>query len=285
MASATTSISRESTNKNRARIAAAIFSVFLFFFILYPFWSYTFPPPGQQGIIVSFGDSDEEGSENIASTQNVSNPDQGKEDQTTNSSPKADQNTSQQKSSNQSQKLNDQDLIVEKGEIKASPSDISSSENAEKNIDKPTAQEVKAMEEARRKAEYESAKKQFGEIIGKGIGNEEGTNKGDPKGEPNVDVLEGISKGRSKIGGGLENRGVVFEPEIEENSQKSGKVVVRVCVNNRGEVIESKYTQKGSTTTDLDLIQVAQEGAKRYQFSKSPLERQCGTITIEFKLK
>jgi TonB family protein len=105
---------------------------------------------------------------------------------------------------------------------------------------------------------------------------------GDPLGEPDATVLEGISKGKGKVGGGLDERGVLYEPEIVEQSQESGRVVVRVCVDKNGRVIRANYTQKGSTTTDRELVEIAEISAKKYRFTPSTYEEQCGTITINF---
>jgi len=157
---------------------------------------------------------------------------------------------------------------------------------SEKSAAKNDAQENKEAAEAKKKAEYEKAKKRFGDILGKGKGSSVTSgNAGDKLGDPNRDALKGVSKGNGKIAGGLADRGLASEPDINENSQKSGIVVVKVCVGKDGRVSEASFTQRGSTTTDSDLVSAAIDGAKRYRFSKSPIEKQCGTITIEFKLK
>ena len=62
-------VDQDSKNKKRARIIAAIFAVLLFFLILYPFWSYTFPPPEQSGILVSFGEVEIGGNDSEESSQ------------------------------------------------------------------------------------------------------------------------------------------------------------------------------------------------------------------------
>ena len=100
-----------------------------------------------------------------------------------------------------------------------------------------------------------------------------------PNGDPNADNLKGISTGSGKIGGGLDGRGVKYEPRIQENSQKTGRVVVNVCVDGNGNVISAKYTQKGSTTTDAGLRQIAEENAGKFKFTASNVDQQCGTIT------
>ena len=51
-------ITPEEKNERRARIMAFIFALFLIFFLMYPFWSYPFPPPGQEGVLITFGQLD-----------------------------------------------------------------------------------------------------------------------------------------------------------------------------------------------------------------------------------
>ncbi len=143
-----------------------------------------------------------------------------------------------------------------------------------------------AAEKARKQKELEEKKKQYGDLFSNGSGDSknDGT-KGKPIGDPDGKALEGVSTGRAEIGGGLSDRGVAYEPAITDDSQKAGKVVIRVCVDNKGNVIESKYTQRGSNTTDRTLVEIAEKAASKYTFTASNIDKQCGTITIDFKLK
>lgn len=143
---------------------------------------------------------------------------------------------------------------------------------------------------AKEAADYANAKKQYGDVFGTGNGTGRGNtgkpgNQGDPNGDPNSDILTGISTGSGKVGGGLGGRGMVYGPKIQENSQRTGRVVVNVCVDKSGNVISAKYTQKGSTTADASLRQISEESSKRFKFSPSDITEQCGTITYDFKVK
>jgi outer membrane biosynthesis protein TonB len=143
--------------------------------------------------------------------------------------------------------------------------------------------EVKVIKEENPAEKMDKAKDEFGKLFSKkGTNAQNGQNQGDPLGEPDAEAISGISKGKGKVGGGLDSRGVLFEPEIVEQSQKSGKVVVRVCVDKDGKVISSKFTQKGSTTTDRELVEIAEISAMRYRFVPGELVEQCGTISINF---
>ncbi|TAK40203.1 MAG: hypothetical protein EPO28_10435 [Saprospiraceae bacterium] len=122
---------------------------------------------------------------------------------------------------------------------------------------------------------------------GKGKGNTgKPGNQGDPNGDPNSNVLEGISTGSGVVGGGLGGRGIWKQgPSIKDNSQEQGTVFLDVCVDADGNVISAEYTQKGSTTNNSRLKQLAIQNAKAWKFLKGGLDKQCGTIRYDFKLK
>ena len=106
-------------------------------------------------------------------------------------------------------------------------------------------------------------------------------NQGQPDGDPNSKVLEGMGRGAGSING-FGSRGVRSAPQLQESSQKQGRVVLSVCVNASGTVISADFKAVGSTTTDNDLIEAAKRNARQYRFEAGSAERQCGTITYNF---
>ena len=145
----------------------------------------------------------------------------------------------------------------------------------------------KAAEEAQKQEAYNKTKKSYGDLLGgsgKGNTGKPGS-QGDPNGDPNASALEGISKGSGRVGGNLSKRGVLHEPQINDRSQKTGLVVISVCVDKNGKVIKADYTQKGSTTTDSELKDLARKAALQFKFTNSDIEEECGTITVDFKVK
>lgn len=124
-------------------------------------------------------------------------------------------------------------------------------------------------------------KNDFSKLFRQGSSSSSGV-KGDPLGSRDSEIIEGITKGQGKVGEGLETRGVLYEPAFEDNSQKSGTVVIRICVDSSGRVISARYTQRGSTTTDSELITIALSNSKKYRFTPSDIPEQCGTVTISF---
>lgn len=158
-----------------------------------------------------------------------------------------------------------------------------------------------AEEKARKDAEFKKAKDSYGGMFknngqsGSGRGNTDkpgnqgsasGSNLGDPDGSPSGSKLDGIGgSGKGRIGGGLSGRKVLSAPRPVDNTQKTGRIVVKVCVDGDGRVISSEYTQAGSTSNDGDLRKLAETNARSYKFDPQPVDKQCGTITYDFRVK
>ena len=138
-----------------------------------------------------------------------------------------------------------------------------------------------------------------GNSNGNGNGNGQGNTKpggnqgaqwGKPGGDPN-----GTGTGPSGNGPGsgdgmsydLKGRTWRQKPLVFDNSQKTGKVVVGIKVDKSGNVVYAKYQQKGSTTTDPYLIQLAEQGALKSKFSADlgADEEQFGTISFKFSVQ
>ncbi len=94
-----------------------------------------------------------------------------------------------------------------------------------------------------------------------------------------------VSSSDAGLSDDISSRQVLKKPNIVDNTQKEGRVVVKICVDGSGKVISASYTQVGSTTTDAHLIDLAEKGVMEYIFSQSPAERQCGRVFIDFRLR
>jgi outer membrane biosynthesis protein TonB len=159
------------------------------------------------------------------------------------------------------------------------------------------AEKRKAQEEAARQAEekrkqeeaFNQSKSRFSDLFKSGGSKGESDNPdkkaGSITGEPNAAALDKISTGKGEASNGLGGRKIIYEPIITDNSQKTGRVVIRVCVDKSGKVVNAKFTQKGSTTTDSYLVDLAIRSAKKYKFTQSEIPEQCGDISIDFRLK
>jgi TonB family protein len=73
-------------------------------------------------------------------------------------------------------------------------------------------------------------------------------------------------------------------PQINDRSQETGKVVVDITVDKDGNVASAIPGGRGSTTTSAYLFKLAKEAAFKAKFNASPEDAdiQKGTITFVF---
>lgn len=91
--------------------------------------------------------------------------------------------------------------------------------------------------------------------------------------------------GNDQLDEGLRGRGLVGNlPVPSYPGNVSGKIVIRVAVNQHGNVTLAEYEPRGSTSSDAALIAAAIEAAKRARFTESRSFVQGGTITYNFRL-
>ncbi len=233
----------DSFNRNISLSISIIIHAILVFLILFlPSLKYDFPPPGKEGILVMFGDTKESTGEE------------------------------QEKIEEKTVEANNKAKEIQKKQKKDKKAEI---EKTIKEKDNPVIAESEK--------DIKDVKEEFSKLF-KSRGSKKKSNgiQGDPLGSKDAEILEGITRGKGKIGEGLDSRGILEEPLFDDSSQKSGTVVVKVCVDKLGNVISSRYTQRGSTTTDSELIELAVNNSKEYRFSRSNIDKQCGTITVEF---
>ena len=85
----------------------------------------------------------------------------------------------------------------------------------------------------------------------------------------------------------LSGRKLLKRPDLLDESQEEGIVVVEIVVDQSGRVIDAIPGQRGSTTTSAYLYTLARQAAKTAKFSSSDdgVSEQHGTITIVFKLQ
>jgi TonB family protein len=91
--------------------------------------------------------------------------------------------------------------------------------------------------------------------------------------------------GNDQLDEGLRGRGLVGNlPVPSYPGNASGKIVIRVAVDQHGRVTSAAYEPKGSTSSDSALISAAIAAAKRARFTESRSFVQGGTITYNFRL-
>ncbi len=279
---------KEEENKKRGLVISFIVHALLFLLFFLPLIQVVQQPQEIGGILVSFGDPNagfdalfESQEESTASAQ----------------SPESAASSNETVDISSKERVEEAPIAAkEKEAVKKESTNNATTKNkadadAKNKLDadrkaKETAAKAESDREAKEKAEFDSKKKKFSDLLGGGKGNNNTKgNQGNDKGDPNGKALDGISKGSGKVGGGLSGRGVEFEPTFADNSQKTGKVSLSICVNNEGKVTKAEFTQKGSTTSDAYLIDLARKTALKYRFSKSDIENQCGTVNVDFRVQ
>jgi outer membrane biosynthesis protein TonB len=128
---------------------------------------------------------------------------------------------------------------------------------------------------------------------GDGLGGGKG-DQGELGGDPNSKSYEGSGTGFGTgngdgIGDGnvrLAGRKLRFKPEVNDRSQAKGKVVIQIKVDRSGKVVDARYTQAGSTTSDEGLIRTSIEAAYKYRFDENQgaSEIQTGAISFIYKV-
>lgn len=273
-------IHKEDAEKDRMKgyIFSIAYLILAIGILLLPILIHTIPPPGQPGVLVSFGfedggaDDTELASSEVVEEVPVETPPEpvvSKPVERPASKPTPKVVTAENP---------DAARLAEQKKIET--------ERRNAEIQKQKAEAAAAQKKLDEQKKYEDTKSKFGDMLSKGKGNKGSQgNLGDPSGDSTGEALKGTSTGVGVIGGGLNGRGLSYSPKIQDNTQKSGKVVVKVCVNATGEVVSAEYTQAGSTTTDIELRNIAVANAKKFKFSPHTVDKQCGTISIDFRLK
>lgn len=289
---------KQQKDKERSLIATFVFHFILIVLAMLPFMSYQIPPPGQEGILVNLGLPDVgQGDENAGPAETAEEEEETIPEEEVQPEPQPETPREETKPEPVKEKevikTEDPEAIAlrrkKEQEKKAQEEqERVEREEARKKAEADAKKKAEAEAEARRKADAQKTKDQIGGLFGngKGKGNTgKPGNQGDPGGDPNSDILTGISTGSGKVGGELGSRGVSSSPKVTDNSQKQGTVVLEVCVDGDGNVTSAKYTQRGSSTTDSQLVSVAEANARRWKFTPGGPDKQCGTITYNFKLQ
>ena len=72
---------------------------------------------------------------------------------------------------------------------------------------------------------------------------------------------------------------------ILNTTKKFGKIIINIKVNSLGNVIEAKYQQIGSTSSDASLISISEQASIKTKFNPDTSNNtiQSGTITYLFR--
>lgn len=109
---------------------------------------------------------------------------------------------------------------------------------------------------------------------------------GRPGGNPNSDNYTGGGRGNSgvSISRGLQGRRFVSLPSFQDDFNENAKVAVDIRVDESGKVISATYQQRGSTTSDASMKEIAIRKALQIKLNSGSQES-VGTIIFNFKLR
>lgn len=273
--------------KREARIWAFVLHLVLLFFLIFPFGNKTEKPKNFEGIIVDFGQAVGEPTfetkEKIGAAKAVALQEEKKKKSSSSKTLEVKAKPVKQIISKTVQKEESIQANEEPAKELAKP-DTTLEEQVDSQTQKETAE---AIEEQKAEQVFNDAKSKFSDLLtnAKSKGQDVQADQGDPLGAPDVDSKLGNHTSGGSHGKGISNRTIIYRPVIQDDSQKEGRVVVHICVNAAGKVISADFKQKGSTTTDYELIKLAKDGALKYKFSPANQDEQCGSINIDFVLR
>lgn len=278
--------SQEEKYRKRGWIISIVWHILLLILLFIPFLTYPDPPPGQEGITVNLGIPEFDNIEDSAPSAANTDPEPVKEDPVKEPEPIPEPKKPEPEPVKEKEMVKTEDPEAIALKKKKAEEERKRQEQVEKQRQEEAARRKAEEDQKRREAEAEANKKKFSDLFkNSGTGDSDKNAGGDPDGKPNTGQLDKISTGAGTVTGALTGRGApVSSPKITDNSQKTGRVAIKVCVDAGGNVVSAKYTQSGSTTGDASLKAKAVANAKRWKFPKGS-QTDCGTITYTFKLQ
>ncbi len=255
--------------ERRAKRLSALFTTLFFVLVvillfLVGLWK-PWPPPPEEGVMVAFGE--------------IENVEVGGVPETTESPPVQPQIEETPQEDVMTQDVEDAPVIEEKTE--SEPKEVVKQPEPEP-IEEPVDEPVKEPEEEKPKIDPNALYKGP-----RGTLNKPGKGGGKPSGSQEGKGTTGNSGvGTSGIGYSLEGRTLKRVPQIKDESQETGIVVVRIKVDRQGRVISAEFSPAGSTTTNQRLINLALQAAKQARFNADPNAPafQSGTMTFRFRI-
>jgi len=117
---------------------------------------------------------------------------------------------------------------------------------------------------------------------------------GNPNGNPNSDSYKGnAASGNGGNGGnsgvsirsGLDGRRITKLPSFEDDFNENAKVAVDITVDKAGNVIMAIVNQRGTTTTNQNVREIALRKARGLKLNSGNSDEQTGTLVFNFKLR
>lgn len=269
-------------SSNRGLIGTLIFhTLILLIFILFGF-STPLPLPGEQGILINFGDSEtglgklepkindiQANKKQVEEQQNSEEPSKTNEGLMTQDFEEAPAvKTAEKPKIKETEKKKEKPVTAPKPEVK--------------KTEAPKVEQPVVNQRALYKGKNANTNESSSEGVAGGTGNQGGLTGSENATDHSLGTGSGTGTSFSLIG-----RNPLSLPTPDIETQKEGKVVVEIKVDREGNIVSAVPGVKGSTTLDSYLCNVAKNYALRSKFDSKPDApyNQIGTITYVFKLK
>jgi TonB family protein len=292
----------ERKNKNIGLIGTITFHVTVLLLVIFFGFVTPFPLPEEEGVLINFG-TDATGSGQVETQFSQVIPKPQPEPQPVQKSEPVSESSPEDKKEVLTQDYEQTAMIEEqkrKEKERTVEEEKKEKQRREEEVERKRLEEIEKQkrEEQERIAEQqrkiaESTKQAFGQADTKsqsdGTGNAFG-NQGDPKGSPDSKSYTGNDgPGKDGIGYSLAGRtpqgGQLPLPNYP--SKEDGTVIIKVKVDQNGNVTDAEWEPRGSTTTNKQLINAAVEAAKKAKFNRDAKADliQVGTITYRFNIR
>ena len=256
--------------------------ILVLLFFLFKF-STPLPLPGEQGIMINFGNMpDASGAEELQQrvVREAAAQQQSRQTQQQQIQQPANQEAQVQQEETSSQQ--DQDVATQ--DFQDAPAMDKKEEETQQQ--QQQQEEAQPEQQVNEKALYSGrSSKESGESEGEtqGSGNQ-GRESGSPLSDNHANV---DSEGRGGIDFSLQGRNPESLPKPDYNYQVEGKVIVEISVDKYGNVTKAVAGVKGSTTLNDKLLSAAKRAALKAKFDRKPdaPAYQKGTITYYFRLQ
>ncbi len=275
---------------------AIIFHLFLLLAFWWATMNTTFPPPMEQGFLVSFGNTEKgQGSEqpvpesDQAATeenlvQNTASPQESEkelEESKDVSKPSAAEKGDELENSKNSEapKLADSKVKNKKEDKKDTKKKPAAAPAKNKANDKTQNIDPNALFKPNKSSNAANSSSSQGDQNNRG---DQGSNQGSVNNSPNANNMP---SGPPGIGANLTGRVLLDIPKPFDSSREEGIVVIKIKVDKSGKVIEATFQSAGSTTSSSVLKNLAINSAKKAKFNADPKSPDIQTGKIKYTFR
>ncbi|MCP4052859.1 MAG: energy transducer TonB [Mesoflavibacter sp.] len=276
--------------RNSAKITALI--VLILLLLLFVVGPQYMDPPIEYGVSVNFGNS-AVGSGNVQPDKPVKS-----EDLNINKQPQEEQaqEETQEEAAAFTNETSEEVITQESEEAiaikKQKEAEAKAKAEAERKAkEKAAAEEKKRQEEAKKKAKLDAMMGGLNNSDGESSGSEGNDNQAGDKGQLNGDpyapsYFGDPGTGSGGVGYGLNGRGKPTKQIYQQDCNEAGLVVVRIEVDQNGNVVKAEPGAKGTKNTAQCLLEPARKIALSHKWKADPKApiRQVGFVSINFKL-